>query len=99
MASGTGTGTGKPACRPDARKADGRTSITEAQALVMQELWRREPLDAREISGALTARKGWRRTPYARAILSRFVVPGAPNGSPAVMTMRAPGAAKASRRA
>lgn len=60
-------------------------SITEAEAHVMQVLWRRHPCEAREIAEALAGEKGWRRT-TVNTLITRLERKGAvgvePDSSP-----------------
>jgi predicted transcriptional regulator len=50
--------------------------ITEAEAHVMQLLWRRSPQEAREIAEALAAEQGWKRT-TVNTLLARLEKKGA----------------------
>jgi predicted transcriptional regulator len=51
-------------------------SITDAEAHVMQALWRRHPQEAREIAEELAKEKGWRRT-TVNTLISRLEKKGA----------------------
>lgn len=55
--------------------------ITDAEAQVMQLLWRSSPREAREIAEALAADKGWKRT-TVNTLLARLEKKGAVGAEP-----------------
>lgn len=61
------------------------STITEAEAQVMQVLWRNHPCEARQIAQALEKETGWRRT-TVNTLLARLEKKGAvgvePHSSP-----------------
>ena len=54
----------------------GTISISDAEAVVMQVLWQRQPMSAEEIHGAVAARSGWAE-PTVKTLLNRLLNKGA----------------------
>lgn len=55
--------------------------ITDAEAQVMQILWRNSPKEAREIAEAISAEKGWKRT-TVNTLIARLEKKGAVGAEP-----------------
>jgi len=54
----------------------GPISISDAEAVVMQVLWQRQPLSADEVHGAVAAHSGWAE-PTVKTLLNRLLNKGA----------------------
>lgn len=54
----------------------GTISISDAEAVVMQVLWQRQPMSAEEVHGAVAAHSGWAE-PTVKTLLNRLLNKGA----------------------